>query len=385
MPANDSMIKFHCGYCGKKLSVPEALEGRSGRCPGCSRAIQIPAAFPDHPFLIVDDGPLQPRRFRGLLQGAAASVLLHVVLLLVLGAIYVQVHEVGRSIIISLLTETEPVDEDQDLIGEMPEITQVGPDQDSTFQASEFIGAGSQAGTPMGLGVATGTGRTTKAAPLEIANTELESLGRFSSAVVDRLAGHPEAKGGVIEIALYWDGPSDLDLHVKYTILSRTEVQMINYQRRGTPTTGYLDVDANINIPFVDTPIEHIRWETKPPAAGTYRVMVHGYRLRSRGQTPPTEVPFTVEIKTPDGLQTYQGVATQDKYSDVETLAFGMPQIVATDVPDRILENAKHRLAKGDKVSKEQALESLKRLRRAYPKSAAAEEARELIEANKPN
>ena len=35
-------MEFHCTHCGRKLSVPEAQAGRTGRCPQCKEALTIP-------------------------------------------------------------------------------------------------------------------------------------------------------------------------------------------------------------------------------------------------------------------------------------------------------------------------------------------------------
>jgi serine/threonine protein kinase len=40
------MIVFPCPGCGVQLKVKDDLAGRMGKCPGCGRAVQVPAAVP---------------------------------------------------------------------------------------------------------------------------------------------------------------------------------------------------------------------------------------------------------------------------------------------------------------------------------------------------
>src|SRR5947209_10896291 len=41
---NGSMIAFACPNCGAQLKVKESVAGKTGTCPGCRRAVQVPAA-----------------------------------------------------------------------------------------------------------------------------------------------------------------------------------------------------------------------------------------------------------------------------------------------------------------------------------------------------
>lgn len=51
------MIKFSCGHCGKNVTAPDHFAGKRGKCPGCQKAVQIPAADEDveSGFEVVDE------------------------------------------------------------------------------------------------------------------------------------------------------------------------------------------------------------------------------------------------------------------------------------------------------------------------------------------
>jgi hypothetical protein len=183
---------------------------------------------------------------------------------------------------------------------------------------------------------------------------------------------------------LYWDGPSDLDLHVEFRAARGSLQRKINYAHKGDPESGFLDVDQNFKSPFVNDPIEHVRWEATFPPAGVYLIQVHGYTLRPAGveDTPPVAVPFTVEVKSPDGLQTITGVATQGRLVDVSTLTIGItPQQGRRleSVAAGQLEDARKRLEENTPASKRAARSMLLNLIRKFPRSDAAKEANELL------
>lgn len=39
-------LKFNCGSCNQRLNVPDAMLGKSIRCPACQMRIQLPAKRP---------------------------------------------------------------------------------------------------------------------------------------------------------------------------------------------------------------------------------------------------------------------------------------------------------------------------------------------------
>src|SRR5438270_4719024 len=45
MPA-DRKIHFRCPHCDKAVSVAETHAGKRGKCPGCGKPVQVPAAEP---------------------------------------------------------------------------------------------------------------------------------------------------------------------------------------------------------------------------------------------------------------------------------------------------------------------------------------------------
>lgn len=42
MPPVPGMVRFSCGTCGEKLSVPEKYAGRKGACPNCGSVNRVP-------------------------------------------------------------------------------------------------------------------------------------------------------------------------------------------------------------------------------------------------------------------------------------------------------------------------------------------------------
>lgn len=71
---------FTCVQCGKSLKVPPALLGRTGRCPGCKKVLEFPAAQQAA-------GPEEPPKRRSLRQVLDRTV--SVLLALVIHALFV--------------------------------------------------------------------------------------------------------------------------------------------------------------------------------------------------------------------------------------------------------------------------------------------------------
>lgn len=49
-------IQFHCSHCGKKVTAPDAVGGRRGKCPYCQQSNYIPSPTSDDD--IIDLAPL---------------------------------------------------------------------------------------------------------------------------------------------------------------------------------------------------------------------------------------------------------------------------------------------------------------------------------------
>lgn len=41
--SDDEKIRFDCSACGKAISVNQKMAGRTGKCPACEAAIQVPS------------------------------------------------------------------------------------------------------------------------------------------------------------------------------------------------------------------------------------------------------------------------------------------------------------------------------------------------------
>jgi hypothetical protein len=251
------------------------------------------------------------------------------------------------------------------------------------LQAADVLPASGLAGVPVvagppGLGIGPGAGAGDGGGDPD--GTGLSP--GFSAAAAGRLKKQAAAKAGDYEIALIWDGPSDLDLHV--LVQSSTGKQReINFMHPGTPATGFLDVDQNADGTVTSLePVEHIRWNTKSPTAGRYQVAVHGFDLRPMRGVYPDYVAFTVEIKTPDGVKSYTGKVAQDEFEPIDEFVVGLrkDQQQSIDLQaDRLLATAKSQLDSGEERARSTAKGILRNILRRFPTSKAAHEARELL------
>jgi hypothetical protein len=116
---------------------------------------------------------------------------------------------------------------------------------------------------------------------------------------IDQRLDRERARSGQYQVSLIWDGPADLDLHLRCA-----DGTVLNADRRqGCGAT--LDVDMNVRGGRSSaTPVENVVWAEKPPS-GMYRVNVHYYDYADR-RTP---VPFTVRVVTAGQAREFRGVA----------------------------------------------------------------------------
>jgi len=413
MAGADPVITFLCGFCEHRIKAPAAAEGHAGRCPRCQKVVIVPEMSGlTCSFHLEDDELSRPRKLRGLGHGVAVSLVLHLIVMSLLGVVFFKSKELGRAIVVTLFLDTEGSDlELTDMPIEMPAPNPAPIEGDAALGPdllSDSIGAGvNRVADPL----PGGNNREARLSSSSTASGSIDPLGRFSESAVDRLSRQPAAKRGDYEIALLWDGPSDLDLHVRYESFSRSEKRSIFYGQKGTPETGFLDVDQNFRTPYVDDPIEHIRWNTKQLPAGRYKILVHGYRLRAANDETPAVVRFMVEVKTPSGIVSHSGFARQGMFEEIDILeiagtgvsrsiakgathdrnsaegrkltaaqnAATSSGIFANSAEDRQLRDAKKKLDKNDATSIRFARMMLKSIVRKYPDSEAAIEARDLL------
>jgi len=117
---------------------------------------------------------------------------------------------------------------------------------------------------------------------------------------IDQRLERERARSGEYQVSLIWDGPADLDLHIRCAGDGH-----IFFERTQGCFGGVLDVDMNAQgSRSSGTPVENVVWSAKPPA-GTYRVQVHYYDYDDR-RTP---VPFTVRIVTAGEAREVKGIA----------------------------------------------------------------------------
>jgi hypothetical protein len=368
-----------CGLCGNVFpstsGVPVEL-----MCPRCRQAVNdldatgavgAIALAPDH----------RQRTLTGLGLGLTVSMVLHLTLIASLSLLILEPKVLGLSLVTSLVPESPESDgEVLDMPVELADNNPVKFDGE-VLQATDVLATGNSLGEMLVAGpggMISGTSGSEIGVP--------DAAAGFSSIAAGRLKKHTSAKKGDYEVALFWDGPSDLDLHVLFQAIPGRTRRTINYIFRGTPTTGFLDLDQNCEQPYTDEPIEHVRWNTKKPPPGTYQVGVHGFMLRSESVRIPQQVSFTVEIKSPDGVKSYTGAVGQDDFEEIDTLAIGISseqqQTIETQA-ERLLATAKEQLTSGDAREKLTARGMLKNIERKYPTTKAAKEARELLRAQK--
>jgi hypothetical protein len=96
------------------------------------------------------------------------------------------------------------------------------------------------------------------------------------------------AKGGDIQISLFWKNVNDLDLHC----IDPQGEEIYYRNKKSSRTGGELDVDRNASPPYTTSPVENIYWPAGGAPPGLYRVSVVHYA--NHGGTDPTA--FTVRI-----------------------------------------------------------------------------------------
>jgi hypothetical protein len=103
---------------------------------------------------------------------------------------------------------------------------------------------------------------------------------------------------GEVTVTLMWDSEDDIDLSI-----IEPSSEIIWYGHKNSNAGGFHDIDDNANQPFSKEPIENIRWLKNAPQ-GNYDVKVKLYKKRSE----LLEIPFYLEIKTNENVETYDGV-----------------------------------------------------------------------------
>jgi hypothetical protein len=106
------------------------------------------------------------------------------------------------------------------------------------------------------------------------------------SSAMERRLSEVGAKGGDIQISLFWKNHNDLDLHC----IDPQGEEICYSNKISKRTGGELDVDQNAHPPYNDAPVENIYWPAGGAPPGLYRVTVVHYA--GHGGTDPTA--FTV-------------------------------------------------------------------------------------------
>jgi len=138
--------------------------------------------------------------------------------------------------------------------------------------------------------VAASTNLSNTNAPVTVVAVLPSELGEppAESSAMERRLNEAGAKGGDIQISLFWKNHNDLDLHC----VDPQGEEIWYSNRKSTRTRGELDVDQNAHPPYNDAPVENIYWPAGGAPPGLYRVTVVHYALH--GGTDPTQ--FTVRL-----------------------------------------------------------------------------------------
>ena len=383
---------FHCAACGHAMKAPKDTERRMGRCPQCHAAVIAPPTAECVPLFNSTATEFSRRPLRGLAQGVLVSVIVHAVLLTALGIVFLKSQELGRTIIVSLLLESEGMEpESLATPMELP-LPMPSPSLTDSPAASEGPSwtADELPATPPVPGSTPYPARGLRTSP--ISPQPFETISRFSPTVTNRLSKVAAAKRGDYEIALFWEGPTDLDLHVRFVSPSEKIRRHIYYGDKGKPATGFLDVDQNAIEPFVANPIEHIRWNIRSLPPGTYFIQVHCFKSRTPNSLIAQEIPYTIEFKSPEGVRVFQGEIQEGPSIDIARFSIDGPDPESeSTIKDRealqspetaasqLLETAEKKLAANDRASYRMGIVMLKSVARKYPRTPSAEKARQLL------
>jgi uncharacterized protein YfaP (DUF2135 family) len=109
------------------------------------------------------------------------------------------------------------------------------------------------------------------------------------SGAMERRLNEVGAKGGDIQISLFWKNHNDLDLHCVDPL--GEEIYYSN--KKSTRTGGELDVDQNAHPPYNDSPVENIYWPARGAPPGLYRVTVVHYALQGRTNFFASAITYT--------------------------------------------------------------------------------------------
>ena len=114
------------------------------------------------------------------------------------------------------------------------------------------------------------------------------------AAAMARRLGEAGAKGGDIQLSLFWRNHNDLDLHCIDPMGFE-----IFYSNKTSPLSGgELDIDQNAQTPYNSAPVENIYWPRTGAPPGLYRVFVVYYAPHDMVDTTPYTVRTVVQNKT---------------------------------------------------------------------------------------
>lgn len=366
----------------------------------------VPPPLPQPPPLPpesweVAESPRPPRRPNWLVQGGmvlvwlligsaqklgwTTSVMIHTFALTLLAMILVPLERKEPP---RILTASEAVGEAVEIGEDVADFTSLAPPDASVadplnpavtiggshgnVQPDLALLSGPQAS---GLGQGMGAGRG-------------DAAGREADARIAQAGG----RGGVVQIAILWDDRNDLDLHVLTPRGTR-----ICYLSPKSPDGGELDVDMNVRGESLK-PVENIRWLTRAPQDGLYRVQVHYFERHDRAQA---QSPFRVVLRIGEEERVLQGVARQVRqFTEVATFEIKegrgagiKPQLTdfeETEVPE--IAQDPRRLAQREQFAREALQDALAatsdklragKLRRVverFPGTESAEEARRRLQ-----
>ncbi|MFO0866344.1 MAG: hypothetical protein U0744_17155 [Gemmataceae bacterium] len=112
-----------------------------------------------------------------------------------------------------------------------------------------------------------------------------------------------KAKGGDVQVSLFWNSKDDLDLHVV-----APSGEEISYSHRKSKCNGTLDVDMNVGYAnAVFGAVENIYWPVGKAPQGKYRIFVVPYSHHNGSPGTADPAHFTVRLIVQGRGETFQG------------------------------------------------------------------------------
>jgi hypothetical protein len=172
--------------------------------------------------------------------------------------------------------------------------TEPGPSGHGSAALGSNIVEGQVSGKPADSAVSNELVKVISDFPDEPVQTNRSLTTSPDASAMARRLGEAGAKGGDIQLSLFWRNHNDLDLHCIDPMGFE-----IFYSNRTSPLSGgELDIDQNVREPYNSAPVENIYWPRGAAPPGLYRVFVVYYAPHDMMDMTPYTVRTVVQNKT---------------------------------------------------------------------------------------